>query len=320
MPLWSFLNCNMAKAIWHTDAKTTVLLEEADNLLSDLVEVKALYSAVSSGTERLVACGAISEELTEKMKVPYMKGSFSFPIQYGYSISGVTPDMKPVHLMHPHQNHLWVKEDDLFYYTKSICPKLATQFSNMETVVNALWDSGVQSNNRVLVCGTGSVGILLAQTLKEYVKAEVYVLEKNPEKRERLVQLGFQLCDGKSNYEICFNVSGSGNGLQYCIDHCETEGTVVELSWYGTQKIELQLGGNFHYNRVRIISSQVSKIPKSQPQFDFYSRKKWVETLLTEVDYSAFLTQIIPFESAPAFFNRLRQNQEQNEFITLIEY
>jgi len=311
------------KSFWHTSKDNSEIRIEKplDNVDAKSVFVKSRYSAISLGTEKLVAIGNIPEELFTKMKVPYMDGNFDFPIKYGYSLVGKTTDNKWVHVMHPHQNQVVVPAENCYYLSEKTNPIIATQISNLETVVNAIWTSNVKKGDTVLVCGTGSIGILLAQTLKQYCKTEVYIKEINPEKREKLVGLGFQICNSKMEYDICFNVSSSEHGLQYCINHTKTEGKIIELSWYGNKPISLNLGSNFHYKRLQIISSQVSEIPIGmRNNFDFSSRKKLVEELINSIDYKPLISNIISFEELPDFFKKVRNNEPNNDFITVVKY
>jgi threonine dehydrogenase-like Zn-dependent dehydrogenase len=311
------------KSFWHSSKNSSEIRIEIpfDNLDAKSVFLKSSYSAISLGTEKLVATGNIPKELFDKMKVPYMAGNFDFPIKYGYSLVGQTTNNDWVHVMHPHQNQVVVNAESCYYLSEKTNPIVATQISNIETVVNAIWTSNVKKGDTVLVCGTGSIGILLAQTLKHHCKTDVYIQEINPLKKEKLIALGFQICNSKIEYDICFNVSSSEIGLQYCIDHTVIEGKIIELSWYGKTPVSLNLGGNFHYKRLQIISSQVSEIPIGmREKFDFFTRKKLVEELINTIDYEPLISSIIPFETLPYFYRKVRNNEPNNDFITVVKY
>jgi threonine dehydrogenase-like Zn-dependent dehydrogenase len=312
-----------AKSFWHIDKNHSEIQSEIiDKLpLENSVFIKSGYSALSLGTEKIVATGNVPIEMFEKMSVPYMKGSFEFPIKYGYSLVGQTDDNNWVHLMHPHQNKTIVSRDNCYILSPETNPIVATQLSNLETVINAIWTSKVKKGDLVLVCGTGSIGILLAQTLKKYSQAEVYIQETNQVKKEKLVEWGFTLCNSKTDYDICFNVSANANGLQYCINHCAIEGKIIELSWYGNTPVCLQLGIDFHYKRLQIISSQVSEIPLDMKhEYDFKSRKQLAEKLINIVDFLPFIAKYLPFEELPDFFKKIRNNEPINDFITVVKY
>lgn len=311
------------KALWHIDKMTSEIRNEKAilNEIENPIFIKSEYSSISLGTEKLVSAGKIPVELFDKMKVPYMAGNFDFPIKYGYSLIGQTQENKWVHLMHPHQTGAFVNAEDCYFFSDEIEPLLATQFSNLETIVNAIWTSKVNKNDTVLICGTGSVGILLAQTIKMHIGAKVFIQENNSVKRGKLIAFGFELCNGKNEYSISYNVSADEKGLQYCINHGAIEGKIIELSWYGNQAVSLQLGGDFHYKRLQIVSSQVSEIPNEMKELHtFKSRKTEVENLLKTVDYKPFISSVIPFDELPFFFEKVRKNQPNDDFITVVKY
>jgi hypothetical protein len=116
-------------------------------------------------------------------------------------------------------------------------------------------------------------------------------------------------------------VSANEKGLQYCIDHTAEEGKIIELSWYGNNPVLLQLGGNFHYKRLQIISSQVSAIPNEKKEtYNFLTRKQLVEHLLRTIDYSIFISNIISFDELPLYFEDIRKNKPNDDFITIVKY
>lgn len=314
----------IVKAFWHNNKKTSEIKTESIDFkdIKQAVNLSARYSSISLGTEKLVAKGEIPIDLYHKMKVNYMAGSFDFPVKYGYSLVGETEDSRWAHVMHPHQNQITVKDHDCYFFSQEkIDPIVATQFSNLETVINAIWTSKIIQTDVVLVCGAGSIGVLLAQTIKKYIGATVYVHETNPVKKEKLKDLGFDLCTNKIEYDITFNVSANEKGLQYCIDHTVEEGKIIELSWYGNNPVVLQLGGNFHYKRLQIISSQVSAIPNEKKEtYNFLTRKQLVEHLLITIDYKLFISNVIPFDQLPDYFDQIRKNQPNNDFITIVKY
>src|SRR5271155_2527667 len=72
--------------------------------------IRALYSAISRGTERLVSAGRVPETEYERMRAPFMGGAFPYPVKYGYATVGRV-EHGPVELrdrivfaLHPHQS------------------------------------------------------------------------------------------------------------------------------------------------------------------------------------------------------------------------
>lgn len=305
------------KSFWHLQNNHSEIISESIEMPnSDKIEISSLYSSISLGTETIVSQGKVPPSLHEKMAVPYMVGSFNFPIKYGYSLVGTNNNGALIHVMHPHQTTCWVEEKDCFVCSEQSDPILATQLANMETVINAIWVSDVQPNQKVLVCGLGSVGVLLAETLRGYCQAVVYVKEKDEGKVAILAKNDFTIATETDEFTLSFHVSASEKGLQYCIDHAAEEGKIIELSWYGNHPIQLNLGGNFHYNRLQIISAQVSAIPLIKKNSeDFFSRKKLAEKLVHTIPIRDYIS-LIPFEELPDFFN----HKINTNFITVVKY
>ncbi len=306
----------MNRALWHNSGDFSELRQVNYGALeSGVLEIKSLYSLISTGTERLVAKGFVPENAREAMRVPYMEGDFGFPVKYGYSLVGevVTPGAffgKKVHLLHPHQEVIRVNSSAIFEIPQAVPAKRATLASNVETVVNAIWDAGVSVGDRVLVAGFGMIGSLLSRVLKMMPAVELFVLEKDENKRQLARQQGFQLMEDipEHYFDAAFNTTANGNALQQCILSVGTEGKIIELSWYGNAAVNLQLGSDFHYLRKKIISSQVSRIPAARSiRWDYKRRKKVVFELLKSDVFDNHINKVILFEESPAFFKDLRQ-------------
>src|SRR5260370_19228168 len=100
---------NSAEALWYVgpgraETRAETLAEPA----AGEVLVRALYSAISRGTERLVFGGRVPESEYHRMRAPFMGGAFPFPVKYGYQMVGrVEPGPaelpgRTVFALHPH--------------------------------------------------------------------------------------------------------------------------------------------------------------------------------------------------------------------------
>ena len=264
-----------------------------------------------------MACGSVPPSLHEAMRVPYMRGDFSFPLQYGYSLVGeVHSEGHPlhgqlVHVMHPHAEMAIVRESDVFPVPEGIPAARATLAANVETALTALWDANVNMGDRVLVTGFGMIGSLVARLLSMIRAVEVDVQEIHPDRCSAAQEMGFQVisCEAKEgHYDIAFHTSGTSAGLQASLDAVGKEGTVVELSWYGTKAVKVLLGSAFHVQRKRLISSQVSNIPANKSaRWDYRRRKEVVFDLLKDPAFDRHITENINFADCPAFFESLRK-------------
>ena len=318
------------KTLWHLSESTTVLRTDDITAKDHSCLVKSRYSLVSTGTERLIALGKVPESLHEAMKVPHMQGSFNFPLTYGYSMVGEIVEGpagltgKCIHIMHPHQSCFYANEEDFTILPEGIPAKRAVLVSNLETVVNAVWDSKLMLGEKVLVVGFGIIGALLCEVLRKFPAADLQVLENNKYRREKARSLGFEVAGSLPRqampYDLAFNTSSDERALQVCIDSVGYEGKIVELSWYGNQNVNIHLGNSFHHLRKKIISSQVSHIPgHMRHRWDYQRRKKLVYEILKDACFDRLLTDEISFDNSPEFFQNLR-NGPVNPIGTIIKY
>lgn len=313
----------MKQALWHINAQESALRPVKPSHLPNLIPIRSVFSLISRGTERTVCCGHCDKGFTEHMGVPYMDGSFDLPIKYGYSMIGEKEDARGIfyHFMHPHQSHCEVSAQSLTKIPKGMSPKRACLISNMETVINAIWDAKIEIGDKILIIGFGAIGSLLALALRDYPGVDLHIHDVNPWNQDQARQLGIQVWEKENNFDKVFHVTAHRSGLQHSIELCKEEGKVIELSWYGNQEITLSLGRSFHYGRKSIISSQVSKIPANKSQsWDYAKRKKLAIDLLMDDKYDALVSHLIPFSESPQFFNKLRKHEEGEGLNWLIDY
>jgi threonine dehydrogenase-like Zn-dependent dehydrogenase len=318
-------------ALWHiSPADSEILEQDLPEERENLLLVESLFSLVSQGTERLVASGGVPDDIRDQMRVPYMEGSFSLPCKYGYSMSGRVlkgPDGfndKLVHLMHPHQDLVWVDPSSVYLIPEGIPPQRAVLAGNLETAVNALWDSGISLGDFVLVAGFGLIGALIAFLASGIPGVTTTIYEKNEKRLQLALKLGFNIfkpsVKHKRPFDVAFNTTADGNALQLCIDSTGYGSQVTEVSFYGKNKVSLMLGGGFHTDRKRIVVSQVSRIPGTRlDRWDALRRKDLVFDLLTNSLYDSLIGNVIPFTESPRLFGRIRENTI-DEIAVILKY
>ncbi len=148
----------MVRAIWYTapgvvELKTSPLAPA----MPGQALVRTLFTGVSRGTERLVLAGAVGESEWARMKAPMQEGQFPFPVKYGYCATGVV-EVGPKELLgrtvfalHPHQDCFVAPVEALAIVPDGIPARRATLAANMETALNAVWDSGAGPADRIVV-------------------------------------------------------------------------------------------------------------------------------------------------------------------------
>jgi threonine dehydrogenase-like Zn-dependent dehydrogenase len=191
-------------------------------------------------------------------------------------------------------------------------------------VINAIWDSEVSIGDKVLIVGFGIIGTLLSEVLTHIPGVDIDILEIEPIRVKKGKELNFHIFSNQNDlngdYSHAFNTSTSEKGIQIALDQVRFEGKVVELSWYGSRNVNLNLGGDFHHGRKRIISSQVSQIPtRKKDRFDLWSRKQLAFRIMDEINLNKVINRKIPFSMAPEFYHQLK-NENVKDIGILFAY
>ena len=302
-----------AEALWyvgpgHAEIRSEMLGERAP----DQILVRALYSAISRGTERLVLAGRIPETEFERMRAPFMGGAFPFPVKYGYSAVGRV-ECGPTELrdrivfsLHPHQSAYILPADAVVPLPDGLPPARAVLAANMETALNAMWDAAPAAADKIAVVGAGVVGALVAWLCGRLPGVQVTLVDVEPS-RARLAQaLGSDFAEPDAaprDCDLVFHASGTALGLATALDLAGEEATVLELSWYGAGEIAVPLGGAFHSRRLRLISSQVGRVaPSHRVRWTPRRRLAAALDLLNDSRLEALLSPTVRFHELP---NRL---------------
>lgn len=239
--------------------------------LGDGVLVEVLYSAISRGTERLVFQGRVPASEHARMRCPAQEGDFPFPVKYGYCAVGRvvegTMAGRLVFALHPHQARFRLPESQLTPLPADLPAARAVLGANMETALNLLWDSGAAAGDRIAVVGAGLVGALTGYLASRLPGAEVTLVDVQ-EDRAGLAEglgCGFALPGAAPpDCDVVVHLSATAAGLATAIECAGTEARIVEGSWHGAGTTPVPLGGAFHSRRLRLVSSQVGRLPAAR--------------------------------------------------------
>jgi NADPH:quinone reductase-like Zn-dependent oxidoreductase len=297
-----------AHALWYVAPRRAELrLETCGRVGRNEVRVRALFGAISRGTERLVYEGRVPKSEYERMRAPGMGGTFPFPVKYGYSAVGRVTEGPGrggfVFALHPHQSEFVVPAEDVVPVPESVPPQRAVLAANMETALNAVWDAAPAPADRIAVVGGGTVGLLLARLCARLPAADVTVVDV-ARSRARLVKtLGARFAlpdDAPEDCDVVFHASASEAGLATALRIAGEEATVAELSWYGTADIAAPLGGAFHSRRLRLVASQVGKVAAShRPRWTPRRRLAAALALLDDPALDGLLSAPVDFADLP---------------------
>jgi len=279
------------------------------------VRVRALFSAVSRGTESLVFRGGVPPSQHDRMRAPFQAGDFPGPVKYGYLGVGVVEDGPPelvgrtVFSLHPHQTEYVVPVEAVTLVPPEVPPRRAVLAGTVETAVNALWDAPPLVGDRVTVVGAGMVGCCVAGLLAGIPGVQATLVDVNPARAAVAAGLGvgFALpAEAPTEQDLVFHASATAAGLQRGLELVVSDGTVVELSWYGDTDVQLALGGDFHSRRLSVRASQVGQVaPARRDRRTHAARRALALDLLRNPAFDHLITGTSDFEELPEVMARL---------------
>lgn len=305
-----------ARALWTTGIGQASLREEAlPPLKAGEALVRTLYSGLSRGTERLVFNGEVPPAEYRRMRAPLMAGDFPFPVKYGYAAVGVVmegPESlldQTVFCLHPHQDRFIAPADMLAVVAEGVTPRRAIFAANMETALNAVWDSAAGPGDRIVIIGAGVVGLLIGRITARLPGAEVTVVDVDNSRERIAAALGCAFARPEaapSGADVVFHASVTPQGLASAIHCAGFEATIVEVSWFGDRATPVPLGGAFHSQRLRLISSQVGTVASSRrARWDFARRRAAAMRLLADPELDGLVSEEIAFDDLAAALPRL---------------
>jgi 2-desacetyl-2-hydroxyethyl bacteriochlorophyllide A dehydrogenase len=331
----------LATAVWFAKRGCVELRSEPvpDVGLRD-VRVRAVASGLSHGTEMLVFRGQIPAGMG--LDLPTLRGSFDFPIKYGYASVGRVVetgadvhDARPgdlVFALYPHQTEYVVPMAFAVRLPEALEPELGVFLANMETAVNVVLDAAPRLGERVLIFGQGVVGLLLTQLVRQAGARGVLVVDPIPLRRELAERVGAdralppgedlagmvkELTDGVGA-DVVLEASGNGAALSQALDCVAVQGTIVVCSWYGTKEVRLPLGGAFHRGRLRIVSSQVGAIdPALQPRWTRERRMRAARDELSRLTLASLISHRVPFAEAERAYRLVNEHPEETVQVVL---
>jgi 2-desacetyl-2-hydroxyethyl bacteriochlorophyllide A dehydrogenase len=321
--------------------QVSVQEEPLPSPVDDQVVVQTLISAISPGTELLIYRGQAPTDIPVDETIPGLVGDFGFPLKYGYAVVGrviawgadVAPEWRNrlVFAFHPHESHFVTFPAQLTPVSPGMSPEEAAFLPNMETAVNFLMDGQPLVGEQVAVFGQGVVGLLTTALLTRFPLTRLVTLDRYPLRRGKSLEMGahasldptapdvldqasslVQKARFYSGADLTYELSGDPGALDQAIAVTGFNGRVIIGSWYGQKRVDLDLGGRFHRNRVRLISSQVSTIaPEWSGRWTKARRLDVARQMLQQVNPTQLITHRFPIEQASRAYALLDQHPEK---------
>jgi threonine dehydrogenase-like Zn-dependent dehydrogenase len=234
---------------------------------------------------------------------------------------------------HPHQTAYTVPADLPIPLPAEVSPESAVFLANLETAVNVLLDAPVLVGEVVVIFGQGILGLLLTQLVHRGLAGMVLTFDLLPGRRALSLSLGAQLSldpeqedvvqtvherTGGRGADLVIEASGQPLAFQSALDVAAVEGRIAVVSWYGSKPVRVDLGGTFHRRRLRIISSQVGRIPGHlTPRWDLARRRRVAADLLRVLTLRPLISHRFPFDRAAEAYALIDGHPEETVQVVL---
>ena len=194
-------------------------------------------------------------------------------------------------------------------------------------------------DKRVIVCGTGVIGLMTAMMCREAGASEVAVAGRNAWKLEVARKLGLtainstqvdvgewvkqQWHDGAGNRgaDVAFQCTGAPEMLHQALRALQPQAPVIDLGFYQGDAQGVQFGREFHHNGLKHICAQISRVPK--PLQSTWDRRRLALQTLKFLRATGdevrehLITHVLPFERAAEAFDLLAHNGQQTLQVVL---
>jgi threonine dehydrogenase-like Zn-dependent dehydrogenase len=231
-----------------------------------------------------------------------------------------------VFAFNPHESRFVADPATLVAVPEDVAPAEMTLLPTLETATSLVLDGRPRIGERVVVFGAGVVGLLTIALLSRFPLERLVAVEPIEARRERALAFGADEAvspdvvpslfdaedvDDPSGADLLYELSGRPAALDDALDATGYDSRVIVGSWYGTKPVRLDLGTEFHRNRVSLASSQVSTLaPETTGRFSKDRRLDVALDRLREIDVASLITHRIPFADAPDAYRLLDESPE----------
>jgi len=196
-------------------------------------------------------------------------------------------------------------------------------FSHIGAVaLNGVHDAAIRMGDLVVVFGLGVPGQIVAQAARAS-GATVIGVDPVRARRETALALGIDRTldptttaiaetikaeTGGRGADVCIEVSGAAPALAEAIRTVAYSSRVVAMGFFQGEVKGLQLGEEFHHNRIELICSQISGVgPAASHRWN--KLRLWQSAIRLQhegrLNLTPLITHNVPFEQAPQLFERL---------------
>jgi 2-desacetyl-2-hydroxyethyl bacteriochlorophyllide A dehydrogenase len=305
-------------------------VEEIPPVQPHEVQVQVAHSALSAGTELLFYRGQVPNGMVVDSTIRGLQHAVQYPLSYGYCCVGEVTKCgaevdsswigRRVFAFHPHASAIVCEPLSLIPIPPELNDEQAVFLPTMETAVNFVMDAQPLIGERILVMGLGVVGLITTYLLRQYplcrlATTDLYAKRLEVAQRwqvESVYAANVRVALADFNPDVILELSSNPNALADAL-HLAAYGTRILIgSWYGDKVANLALGGNFHRNRVHLISSQVSTIDgRLSNRWDKPRRLEVAWEQLRALPTQELVSHRLPISRADEAFCLLDQHPDQ---------
>ena len=332
------------RSLYFTGPQAVELRETSTVPSADELLVETRVSAISAGTERLIYHGQAPSDLPADETLEALQGDLSYPLRYGYAAVGEVVETgttvedewlgRTVMAFNPHETHFSADPAAIVAVPDGVEPAEAALYPTVETATTLVLDGRPRLGERVVVFGAGVIGLCTIGLLASFPLSELLVVDPIDSRRERARQLGADVAmppdelsadrwdddAGSDGADLLYELSGQPAALDDARAVAGYDSRIVVGSWYGTKPTTLDLGGDFHRDRVSIESSQVSTLaPELRGRWTFDRRTDTALENLATLPVESLVTHRLPFEDAPEAY-RLIDERPEDALQVLLTY
>jgi 2-desacetyl-2-hydroxyethyl bacteriochlorophyllide A dehydrogenase len=332
------------KSLYFTGPETVALRERSVEHSPAEVLVETHVSAISPGTEQLIYHGEAPRDLPADETLEALDGDLSYPLRYGYAAVGEVVETgsavdgewlgRTVFAFNPHETRFSAEPSALIPVPDGTPAEEMVLYPTVETATTLVLDGEPRVGERVVVFGAGAIGLCVIGLLASFPLSELVVVDPLLARRDRARQLGADTAlapdaltatrwddaAGPDGADLVYELSGNPSALDDALAVAGYDSRIVVGSWYGTKSPTLDLGGDFHRDRISIESSQVSTIdPDRRGRWTFDRRTETTLDNLASLPVESQVTHRVPFDDAPEAY-RLLDEQPEDALQVLLTY
>jgi 2-desacetyl-2-hydroxyethyl bacteriochlorophyllide A dehydrogenase len=214
---------------------------------------------------------------------------------------------------------------------ESVNPASAVFAALVGVALAAIHDAQIKVGDDVAIFGMGTIGLILVQLARQSGALHITAIDPISKRREMAARLGADLTldptttdpamvlkhrpSGPCGPDVVLEASGNYRALQSAIRTAHMGGNVVTLGYYQGGATPLQLGEEWHHNRLNLISSMaVWQCPsRYAPMWDRPRITRTAVSLLERglVQVEGLITQRFDYLDAPLAYQFIDEHPDE---------